>query len=437
MSDKYFLTYKVKYKCDKYLEYSKIARKFLNYCLDVKFKRELDSLKQFYKQNNYKVNSRVSSLLIQLYTNGQIRKILKQHIPDDTLNLGRTFLKELPYNTFKNKLQLAYELTDEDCKIIYQCRTEVHLSQYFINAKNIFKFKQKHFAKYYKRKLVNSTKEVASFWKPTDMPSVIVNATIRKYITKQVKRINNIILKLNKNGKEIKHNGNRLIVKSKGLYINVRWRCPRNYISINSIEISKDHLYITVQHKVQSTNEYTNKIGVDRNCKGNIVCAASNIMDSQGHFDVRKYGQNIHQTKHMLWRKKKINQRKGKFNNKETYYTKDLDHQISKKLVDWARETQSTIVLEDLSNIRNNNKVANGFKRYLNSWSFYRLQQNIEYKAKMYGVPVKYIDPAYTSKTCSRCSIIGNRKSKIFECSACNHTAHADINAAFNILNKL
>ncbi|MDA8154650.1 MAG: transposase [Acidithiobacillus sp.] len=47
------------------------------------------------------------------------------------------------------------------------------------------------------------------------------------------------------------------------------------------------------------------------------------------------------------------------------------------------------------------------------------------------------VDPAYTSQICPVCGVVdaGNRKVQaVFHCLHCGHEAHADVNAAQNIL---
>ncbi len=65
------------------------------------------------------------------------------------------------------------------------------------------------------------------------------------------------------------------------------------------------------------------------------------------------------------------------------------------------------IVFEDLNGIRKLYRKGNGqgnkFRRKLNSWSFYELQRQIEYKADWEGIPVRFVDPKCTSKLCPIC----------------------------------
>jgi putative transposase len=60
----------------------------------------------------------------------------------------------------------------------------------------------------------------------------------------------------------------------------------------------------------------------------------------------------------------------------------------------------------------------------------------ISYKAESAGRVVLAVNPHNTSRTCTHCGhcAAGNRHGAVFRCQACGHQAHADINAAHNIL---
>lgn len=120
---------------------------------------------------------------------------------------------------------------------------------------------------------------------------------------------------------------------------------------------------------------------------------------------------------------------------KEARIIRDQNHKISRELVDLAKAKQMGIRLEDLSRIRErtNKKSSKKTRRITNNWNFYQFRQMVEYKSRICGVPVEFINPAYTSQTCSKCGNVGERLKKEFKCSFCGHADHADANAAFNI----
>lgn len=62
--------------------------------------------------------------------------------------------------------------------------------------------------------------------------------------------------------------------------------------------------------------------------------------------------------------------------------------------------------MEDFKNIRQTAKIHKRADRNLNRWTFYQLQQFIEYKAKLSGINVIYVKAKYTSQRCSKCGEI-------------------------------
>nr|WP_250122682.1 RNA-guided endonuclease TnpB family protein [Chroococcidiopsis sp. CCMEE 29] len=131
-----------------------------------------------------------------------------------------------------------------------------------------------------------------------------------------------------------------------------------------------------------------------------------------------------------------------RLSGKEQRYHKWLNHNISKRIVQDARQLSATLVFEDLTNIReslNQKPRSKTERRRTNNWTFYQLRLFVGYKANIAGVPVVFVPPAYTSQTCSRCGhihpVIGKsyRNGKFFKCGHWGFEHDADINAALNI----
>ncbi len=126
-----------------------------------------------------------------------------------------------------------------------------------------------------------------------------------------------------------------------------------------------------------------------------------------------------------------------KIGRRVSRFTKDVNHCISKSLVQKASLAKKALALEDLTGIR---ERSNGFNRemrwQMGNWAFADLAAKIAYKAAEVGIPVVFVDPRNTSRTCSECGHCdkANRKSQArFECLSCGFSMNADKNAARNI----
>ena len=177
-------------------------------------------------------------------------------------------------------------------------------------------------------------------------------------------------------------------------------------------------------------------IGVDLNTTGHAAVAAE---PESGR--VLKLGKNVHYVRSSsiknctklykegkLWKLKKDKSRERKA-------FKAALNKISRQIVSFAESLGSGIKFEKLFSSRySHSHDAAGFIEFsFANGSFFSLQRLVEKMAMRRGIPVIYVNPAYTSKRCSRCGNIGRRSRKHFECPHCGFVAHADINAAFNI----
>ena len=124
---------------------------------------------------------------------------------------------------------------------------------------------------------------------------------------------------------------------------------------------------------------------------------------------------------------------------KERRMGRNVNHRISKGIVRKAQDSGRGIALEDLKGIRERITVSKPQRRMVHSWSFHQLSLFIEYKAKLAGVPMLFVDPRYTSKTCPACGFLDkrNRHSRdIFRCVSCSFAGEADTIAAANIRSR-
>lgn len=180
-----------------------------------------------------------------------------------------------------------------------------------------------------------------------------------------------------------------------------------------------------------------NSMGIDLGIK----CPAVSYC-SDG--SVKFYGngrRNKYMRRHYAYLRKKLQTSKKiktvkRINDKEQRIMRDIDHKLSHDIVETAvAHNVKVIKLEQLQNIRSTTRTSRKNNHSLHNWSFYRLAQFIEYKARLAGILVEYVNPAYTSQTCPICGHIHHADDRNYTCE-CGFHIHRDLLGAMNICNS-
>jgi len=270
-----------------------------------------------------------------------------------------------------------------------------------------------------------SSKEVAHI----GLKSAMSNQILRKYgRDKKCKFVRRVKLIVPSQG--IKFHDGTITIPCLKLSIPFSKPCE----GIRQVEVDNTWCYVSVRVKDGIRYEPEGWVGVDRNTTGH--CAVAACTSTGKVMFLGKKAQHIHEKYRKIRRKlqrlKKLRKLKV-IKRRESNIQRDLNHKISRKLVDYAKQHKCDIKLEELEGIRQRAKQAKSFKYSLNSWAYYQLQQFVEYKAQLAGVLIAYVAPQWTSQMCHKCGHIGIRNGKAFKCPHCGYAAHADSNAAWNI----
>jgi len=155
---------------------------------------------------------------------------------------------------------------------------------------------------------------------------------------------------------------------------------------VKSFTITPESISLSIQKEV--TQIIPEKvIGIDRNLR-NITISTSNgsIM-----YKTNKLLSIKENTSHVITSLKRFDVRvkrhfQQRLGNRRSRRIQQHLHKISRDIVERVVVSKSMIVFEDLKGIRKLYRKGNGqgnkYRRKLNSWSFYELQRQVEYKAE-------------------------------------------------------
>lgn len=113
-------------------------------------------------------------------------------------------------------------------------------------------------------------------------------------------------------------------------------------------------------------------------------------------------------------RRKKL-QSMDKLRNREKNFVETYCHIISREIVDFAvKHNAKYINLENLKGYDTEDFV-------LRNWSYYKIQQYVKYKAALYGIEVRLINPCYNAQVCSFCGNWSPTQRKSRELFVCDN----------------
>lgn len=201
--------------------------------------------------------------------------------------------------------------------------------------------------------------------------------------------------------------------------------------------------YLTVQVESNALDEIDNQdeivlLGIDRGINNTAVCSDNTFYGAPRVKNIRSKYRRL-RAKLQSKGTKSARRLLKKMSGKETRFQTDVNHCISKSIVN---KPYTVFVLEDLSNVRPvKKKGSSKGKRgnfWLSTWSFSQLERFIEYKAEGLGKTMLKINPAYTSQECSACGEVNksSRNGLKYKCKSCGFELNSDLNAARNIANR-
>ncbi|MEM2240250.1 MAG: transposase [Candidatus Bathyarchaeia archaeon] len=208
-------------------------------------------------------------------------------------------------------------------------------------------------------------------------------------------------------------------------------------LKTGEITINETKIIVPFKKEVDMSNP-SDWIAIDIN-EGNVTAVSSNPHVLRVESNLRT----IHTTYFNIIRRiQKLKKYKPKtaeklvrkYSGRRKRKAMDECHKIAKKIVDFTKQHNMGIIMEDLKGIRKRIDRTKNLNRRLHSWNFRRLQFYIEYKAKLNGLPAIYVNPKGTSSLCPICGgRLASNGYRLKRCE-CGYEEDRDVIACLNML---
>ena len=116
---------------------------------------------------------------------------------------------------------------------------------------------------------------------------------------------------------------------------------------------------------------------------------------------------------------------------------KDILHKITSNFLKICLQKGiGTMVIGDITNIRERVEGNDNFNQKIHQWCFRKIVEMITYKAQVLGIEVKLVAEEYTSQICPVCGNKNHAVGRTYECKSCGFRYHRDGVGAINILQR-
>ncbi|MCD6356990.1 MAG: transposase [Thermoproteales archaeon] len=214
------------------------------------------------------------------------------------------------------------------------------------------------------------------------------------------------------------------------------WR--RGELRVGEIVVNEKYVLVPFRKTVDLTNP-REWIALDVN-ETNVTGVSSNPHVYRWDLsDLRRIYWTYHEIRRRIQRIKGRRKRRllEKYSRRLRNRTRDLLHKISRRIVDTAVKLGAGILMEDLRGIKRKRRRRSLNRRLHNFWPARRLQFYVEYKAKLFGLPVQYLNPRNTSSQCPACGgrlVEAPNGHRLLRCPRCGLEGDRDVIACLNLL---
>jgi putative transposase len=129
----------------------------------------------------------------------------------------------------------------------------------------------------------------------------------------------------------------------------------------------------------------------------------------------------------------------GKYRGRERHRVGEIYYRAAKEIIGKAREVGATVIVMEGLKIYKKDLGSRELNGRIHRWGYRRFQQILECQAKLHGLNVKYVDPAYTSSLCPICGDELKESSngrRIRRCQRCGLEEDRDVIAVKNLVKR-